>query len=110
MDQAVLAEIIEKANAKNPWFTQDNIRLSIDGLTQYLEEKKFNAWLSGYTILTTQPKNIGVVMAGNIPLVGIHDFICVLVSGHNLKAKQRSSRRAFRARPCQCVLVESALT
>lgn len=90
MDQDVLTGIIEKANNQNPWFTPDNIRLSINGLTQYLEEEKFNTWLSRYDISGAQPKNIGVVMAGNIPLVGIHDFICVLASGNKLTAKLSS--------------------
>ena len=73
----MLAEIIEKANIQNPWFTPDNIRLSIDGLTHYLDENKFNKWLSKYDISDALPKNIGVIMAGNIPLVGIHDlYVC----------------------------------
>ena len=36
------------------------------------------------------PKNVGLVMAGNIPLVGFHDFLCVLVSGHRQTIKLSS--------------------
>jgi hypothetical protein len=44
-------------------------------------------WLSNYTIPEVAPKRVGVIMAGNIPLVGFHDFLSVLITGHHLVAK-----------------------
>ena len=87
MDQDILNEVIELASYKNPWFTNDNVSLSLNGLIQYLDENKINAWLDKYDFSQVSPKNVGVVMAGNIPLVGVHDIICVLLSGHKLIAK-----------------------
>lgn len=90
MDPAILNEVIERASFKNPWFVSENVRLSIDGLIHYLEENKFRAWLEKYDLSQVSSKKIGVVMAGNIPMVGIHDLICVLISGHKLLAKLSS--------------------
>lgn len=83
-------QIIEKATYKNPWFTAENINLSLKGLINYLEEEKINAWLDHYKLKDSPKRKIGVVMAGNIPLVGIHDFICILLSGHKIIAKLSS--------------------
>lgn len=85
-----LQSIIRNAETKNPWFTQEHIQLAFEGLTHYLDENKLNTWLNRYDLSEIQAKNVGVVMAGNIPLVGIHDAICVLLSGHKLTAKLSS--------------------
>ena len=90
IDQEVLNEVIDRSGHKNPWFTQDNVRLSINGLISYLDEKKLNAWIAEYDIADDSPKKVGLVMAGNLPIVGIHDMICVLISGHGLIAKMSS--------------------
>lgn len=90
IDHDILNEVIERASYKNPWFTCDNVRLSFNGLVQYLDENKFNAWLDKYDFSQISSKNVGIVMAGNIPMVGIHDMICVLMSGHKLIAKLSS--------------------
>ncbi len=82
-----LEGIIEQASYKNQWFTPDNIRLSFDGLIHYLEESNLKKWLGEYNFQNISPKKVGVVMAGNIPMVGVHDMICVLLSGHKLLAK-----------------------
>jgi hypothetical protein len=76
--------VIEKASVYNPWFTPAFIHASIRNITdQYLNESKLNEWLSKYSINDEKPiKNIGIVMAGNIPLVGFHDFLCVFLAGH----------------------------
>jgi hypothetical protein len=62
--------------------------------SEALQEKKLDQWFDRYNIPENiQPKTIGVVMAGNIPLVGFHDFISVLASGHRIKAKLSSNDR-----------------
>ncbi len=83
-------EMIQGEQAYNPWFTPENVRLSLATWADALEEKKIREWLSGYAIPDkgiTLEKEIGVIMAGNIPLVGFHDFICVLFSGCRIVAK-----------------------
>lgn len=90
LDANSLASIIEKANTQNPWFTESFIRHAFAGLVHLLNENKLAQWLSHYDIKNTASKKVGVVMAGNIPMVGIHDLICVLISGHQLMAKLSS--------------------
>ncbi|HWA35899.1 MAG TPA: hypothetical protein VG737_17270, partial [Cyclobacteriaceae bacterium] len=72
---------------ENPWFTEDNIQLSLKGLTVMLEEDALLKWVMRYPERAGNPKTVGVAMAGNIPFVGFHDFLCVLINGHHLVAK-----------------------
>lgn len=90
MDSEIINEVIERASTQNPWFTNENISLSFTGLIHYLEEKRMSLWLNKYDFSKVSSKQVGVVMAGNIPMVGIHDMICVLISGHKLIAKLSS--------------------
>jgi hypothetical protein len=89
-----LVEAARSASLQNPWFTPENIRIALNNLGQALTYENLVCWLSPYkeriTGMSVQ-KKIGVVMAGNIPAVGFHDFLCVLVSGHSLLAKLSSS-------------------
>ena len=85
-----LDDVIENASYQNPWFTPDYVRMSFDGLINYLDEKKFMSWLNNYDYSNISTKKVGIVMAGNIPMVGIHDLICVLISGHKVMAKLSS--------------------
>jgi len=90
LSQDEKGELFEKANYSNPWFTINNLNLAWNGLLRYLQEERFEAWAANYDLGNPKPKRVGVVMAGNIPMVGIHDFICVLLSGHTLVAKLSS--------------------
>jgi hypothetical protein len=72
---------------ENPWFTPENIRLSIKGICHYLDEESLLKWTTSYNLNPSAPKTIGVVMAGNIPLVGFHDLLSVLISGHAIQLK-----------------------
>ncbi|MEM7163204.1 MAG: acyl-CoA reductase [Bacteroidota bacterium] len=90
-------EAIEKAQILNPWFTKDNVILALEGLGEMLEEDKILEWISIYIseLQELEPLNIGVIMAGNIPLVGFHDMLCVLISGHVFHGKMSSEDRLF---------------
>lgn len=80
------------AASHNNWFTRENIQLALDGISSFLHQDKLKKWLSPYELQEEQPapKKTGVVMAGNIPIVGFHDFLSVLISGHKLYAKLSS--------------------
>ena len=86
---------IERAKEFNGWFTKENVTFSLYNWSQVLTSKNLNKWLSLYHLENTVPKNIAVVMAGNIPLVGFHDFISVLLSGNNIFVKQSSNDQHF---------------
>lgn len=77
----------DKAQSFNNWFSIENLMLALDGILNYLDKDKLEKWVSPYSIADDRPKKIGVIMAGNIPLVGFHDFLSVLISGNILKAK-----------------------
>lgn len=79
----------EDACLYNPWFTPKNVAVAILGITQILKKETLEEWYARYTF-TRASKKVGVVMAGNIPLVGFHDFLCVLLSGHQLMMKPSS--------------------
>ena len=83
-------ELILKTRIYNPWFTEHNIRKSISGIVSMLQKEDLENWMNDYSFEEKSPKNVGVIMAGNIPLVGFHDFLCVLISGNKIKAKLSS--------------------
>ena len=79
----------KKASTHNGWFTNEFIELAVANIiTEFLDEEKLNNWVKHYQLDDNiTPKNIGVVMAGNIPLVGFHDFLAVFISGHEQTIK-----------------------
>ena len=92
-DSPELLEIKQKAEWENPWFTQEFINLSIKNIAEkFLPKEKLEAWVKKYNLADENPqqKNIGIVMAGNIPLVGFHDLLSVFVSGHKATIKPSS--------------------
>ncbi|MDX2001240.1 MAG: acyl-CoA reductase [Chitinophagales bacterium] len=83
--------VIVRTYHNNKWFTPANIEQSLKAIVQnFLQEKALQQWLSAYELHDTPPKTIGIVMAGNIPLVGFHDLLCVLGSGHKAQVKLSS--------------------
>jgi hypothetical protein len=75
----------ERAGAENAWFTPAFIALSATNIsTQFLAEEKLQMLIERYRIPSENPvpKKIGIVMAGNIPLVGFHDLLCTFLTGH----------------------------
>lgn len=86
-----LAPIINLAHQKNKWFTKDNIYLALEGIGKFLEKKNLDTWLGKYNLQENKsPQKVGIVMAGNIPLVGFHDFLTVFLSGNNVVIKMSS--------------------
>ena len=83
----------QKAAEQNPWFSTEFIDLSLKNITQYfLQKDLLEAWIKEYDFSKdpSPKKNVGIVMAGNIPLVGFHDFLCVFISGHKAIIKPSS--------------------
>jgi hypothetical protein len=83
----------EKAFQQNTWFIPEFIDLAANAIANtFLPEKELTAWAKKYNIPqeNNAPKNVGVVMAGNIPLVGFHDFLCAFISGHRQTIKLSS--------------------
>jgi Acyl-CoA reductase (LuxC) len=84
-------EAKHKASLTNPWFTPEFIDLAAGNIAKnFLNKQKLESWTSSYKIENVDPKKIGIVMAGNIPLVGFHDFLSVFISGHKAIIKASS--------------------
>lgn len=84
-------DLIQLSQSHNNWFTPENVFFAIQSWTEALTDENLSTWLSNYTFENTAPKKIGLVLAGNIPLVGFHDFICVLISGNHALIKTSSN-------------------
>lgn len=84
-------EWAQAAMSRNNWFTLENVSHALDGIIRMLDEQYLREWLYPYHLKQVTPKKVGVVMAGNIPMVGFHDFLSVLLSGHYLQAKLSSA-------------------
>jgi acyl-CoA reductase LuxC len=82
----------EKAKDQNPWFNIEFINLALNNITKnFLQNNLLQNWVKQYGIAEpSQQKKVGIVMAGNIPLVGFHDFLCVFISGHKAIIKPSS--------------------
>jgi len=86
-------KLIQSIKNYNPWFTENNVRFAIAALGNSLTEKNLKKWLLPYCSqfeTEKKSKNIAVVMAGNIPAVGFHDFLSVLISGNRFIGKLSS--------------------
>ena len=85
------ANLIELSQSHNGWFTPEQVLHSIQSWAKALTEDNLNQWLSNYDFSKTEPKKVGLILAGNIPLVGFHDFLSVLISGHDVLVKTSSN-------------------
>lgn len=85
------ASLIELSQSHNGWFTPEQVQFSVQSWAKALTEDNLNQWLSNYDFSKNEPKKVGLVLAGNIPLVGFHDFLSVLISGHDVLVKTSSN-------------------
>ena len=87
--------LMERAVAENSWFTHEDIERAVKAICdEMLCRDKLSAWLAKYSP-TTEPKRVAVIMAGNIPLVGFFDLLCVIASGHECHLKPSSKDRVL---------------
>ncbi|UPS90964.1 acyl-CoA reductase [Bizionia sp. M204] len=82
---------IKIAQEHNAWFTRENLIFSFNGWSKSLTETNITQWLNNYNFNNVNPKKVAIIMAGNIPLVGFHDFLSVLISGHHVVVKQSTN-------------------
>jgi len=85
-------DLARRVENNNSWFTPESTQHALNALVQLLDDKSLNEWAAQYPIKNNlEPKEIGVMMAGNVPAVGFHDFMCVLISGHKMHGKLSST-------------------
>jgi hypothetical protein len=83
--------LIKLSQSHNRWFTPEQVYFAIQSWAQALTPENLDKWLDKYTISYTEPKTVALVLAGNIPLVGFHDFLSVLLTGHKALVKLSSN-------------------
>tara|TARA_B100000767_G_C19756493_1_gene533178 strand:- start:1396 stop:2427 length:1032 start_codon:yes stop_codon:yes gene_type:complete len=86
-----LFDTISQAKNNNGWFSKDNVLHAFNAWGNLLNKKDLIQWSKGYVFENKEPKTIGLVLAGNIPLVGFHDVLSVLISGNKALVKCSSS-------------------
>jgi hypothetical protein len=81
--------VICTAQHRNGWFTEENVRYALGRWAEVLTEEGLKAWVANYPDLarSRRKRTVGIIMAGNIPFVGLHDLLCVLISGHGACVK-----------------------
>jgi len=87
------SEILKNEPILNPWFTHEGLEKALEGIASMLNEEVLQLWLEPYDIKSIKSGDqllVGLVMAGNIPMVGFHDMMSVLASGHRVLAKASS--------------------
>ncbi len=91
-DNAEWQDVKQQAYEKNGWFTPEFIQYAAVRIAEsFLTKDKLEKWVAHYHIDDNiSPKNIGIIMAGNIPMVGFHDMLAVFISGHHQKIKLSS--------------------
>ncbi len=89
-----LDKIIELSTQTNAWFTKENIKKSLQALAQNLKRESLETWTAPYQQhlnTYTSSKTVAMIPAGNIPLVGFHDFLAALICGHKVLIKLSSN-------------------
>lgn len=83
--------LIESSVNYNGWFTKEQVYYAVQSWAKALTEDNLNKWLSNYTFTEKTPKTVALILAGNIPLVGFHDFVSVIISGNKALVKLSSN-------------------
>jgi len=86
-----LIDLIALSQSHNRWFTKEQVHHAINEWANALTPENLDNWLRNYSFEITEPKTVAIIMAGNIPLVGFHDFLSVLISGHKALVKLSSN-------------------
>lgn len=93
-ENSELGLIIKKSEIENPWFTIENQRYALQKWAELLTQENLDQWLSNYQVSKTS-KRVGLILAGNIPLVSLHDVISVVLSNHIPVIKMSSKDKSM---------------
>ena len=104
-----LLHLIQREQHHNGWFTPEVIKNAFGEISAWLDQAQLEQWLAPYTF-ANQPQTVALILPGNLPLVGFHDFLCVLCSGHKVLVKLSSEdARMLPALAKMLVLIEPQL-
>ncbi|MEQ9232440.1 MAG: acyl-CoA reductase, partial [Cyclobacteriaceae bacterium] len=94
LSDSEIDSLASSAKAQNAWFSATSVTQAFSGIASMLEKEKLEKWSNNYDLNPDVPKIVGIIMAGNIPMVGFHDLMSVLISGH-IAAVKMSSQDSF---------------
>ena len=87
-------EVMCRAMEGNPWFSESDILMAIEAIREeFLDRDKLQKWAAAYP--KAEPRQVAIIMAGNIPLVGFYDLLCVLMAGHTAMVKPSSKDKVL---------------
>ena len=92
-DLAPWKDLLQKVYEQNAWYTREQVLYAMQQWGELLREDALADWISAYPRSEPQPRTIALILAGNIPLVGFHDFLCVLITGNRALVKCPSNDR-----------------
>ena len=84
-------DLIHLSQSHNGWYTPEQVYFSIQSWAEALTDENLTQWLSVYDLEKNKSKNVALILAGNIPLVGFHDVLSVLITGNNVLVKTSSN-------------------
>lgn len=88
-----LRELIETVHVYNGWFKEQEVKRAFKNIASWLNEEELSTWVQKYPVKDASGKKVAIIMAGNIPLVGFHDFLSVFLAGHIAVVKMSSEDR-----------------
>lgn len=96
-EDETIQNLIAKAKVLNPWFTKENTNSALQALAKNLDKNSLESWLSSYPTKFNGYRNkaVGLILAGNIPLVGFHDILCCLITGFSVQIKLSSDDKVL---------------
>jgi hypothetical protein len=102
-DESLWIEAKQQAYLENGWFIPEFVELAIKNIAEnFLKNNKLTEWTAHYSPdhdnyrdSKFKPLTVGIVMAGNIPLVGFHDFLSVFIRGHKAMVKPSSKDKVL---------------
>lgn len=89
-EYTTLQDLVNSVHIYNGWFTPESVRNSFNSIGNWLQEEQLKDWINQYPVQEQTNKTVALIMAGNIPLVGFHDFLTVFLSGNKAKIKLSS--------------------
>jgi hypothetical protein len=84
-------DLIQLSQSHNGWYTPEQVFFSIQSWAEALKEDNLTQWTKNYNFSQVKSKKVALILAGNIPLVGFHDFLSVLITGHDVLVKTSSN-------------------
>lgn len=83
--------LINQLHESNSWFKREQLEFAFNTWSEALTTENLNQWLQAYNLGAEKQKTIGLILAGNVPMVGFHDILSVLMSGNKALIKLSST-------------------